>query len=246
MVTPLRIVHPEPDRHVLEEGGLSSGVRQPGGEVEDDLVVTGLQSAADQGSDPTVGIRACLGDQARGTVLAQAEERHREAHRRAARLKVEDMRADGRAGIRHCYPPRVDDLTIRVGDLHFTARWEAAAPRTREALQSWLPINSQLIHCKWSGESTWIPFGERRLEVGYENHTAHPAPGQLLIYTGDLSECEILFPYGACSFSSRVGPLAGNHFATLVADPGWDDRLRGVGRRVLWEGAQTIEISRGA
>ena len=29
----------------------------------------------------------------------------------------------------------------------------------------------------------------------------HPAPGQLLIYTGEISECEILFPYGACSFS---------------------------------------------
>ena len=136
----------------------------------------------------------------------------------------------------------MDDLAIRVGDLHFTARWEAAAARTRAALLPWLPISSQLIHCRWSGESTWIPFGDRRLEVGYENHTSHPAPGQLLIYTGDLSECEILFPYGPCSFASRVGPLAGNHFATLVSDAGWQDRLREVGRRVLWQGAQPIEI----
>lgn len=132
------------------------------------------------------------------------------------------------------------DLTIRVGDLHFTARWEANAPRTREALLGWLPIRSQLIHCKWSGEGTWIPFGDRRPEVGYENHTAHPAPGQLLIYVGDLSECEILFPYGACSFSSRVGPLAGNHFATVV---GGAEQLAELGRRVLWQGAQEIEIA---
>jgi len=137
------------------------------------------------------------------------------------------------------------DLTIRVGDLHFTARWEDAAPRSREALRPWLPIRSQLIHCRWSGEGTWIPFGDRRPDVGYENHTSHPAPGQLLIYVGDLSECEILFPYGACSFSSRVGPLAGNHFATLEPDDGWRDRLREVGRRVLWEGAQEIEITEG-
>lgn len=131
------------------------------------------------------------------------------------------------------------DLTIRVGDLHFTARWEEAAPRTREALLPWLPISSQLIHCRWSGEGTWIPFGDRRPPVGYENHTSHPAPGQLLIYVGDLSECEILFPYGACSFSSRVGPLAGNHFATVVRG---GQQLAELGRLVLWEGAQTIEI----
>ena len=135
------------------------------------------------------------------------------------------------------------DLTIRVGEQTFTARWEADAPKTREALRPWLPIRSRLIHCKWSGESTWIPFGNERPKVGFENHTSHPAPGDLLIYTGDTSECEILFPYGACSFSSRVGPLAGNHFATLVPDEGWLERLREVGRRVLWEGAQDIEIS---
>ena len=137
----------------------------------------------------------------------------------------------------------MSDLTIRVGDLTFTAAWEEGAPLTRAALQPWLPIRSQLIHCKWSGESTWIPFGDRRPDVGYENHTSHPAPGDLLIYTGDISECEILFPYGACSFRSRVGQLAGNHFATLLTG---QEQLSEVGRQVLWEGAQPIEISASA
>jgi hypothetical protein len=136
----------------------------------------------------------------------------------------------------------MSELRIRVGDdLHFTARWEDDAPRTREALRAWLPIRSKLIHCRWSGESTWIPFGDRRPpDVGFENHTSHPSPGQILIYTGDVSECEILFPYGACSFSSKVGTLAGNHFATLTSG---HEQLAEVGRRVLWEGAQEIEIS---
>lgn len=138
----------------------------------------------------------------------------------------------------------MSDLRITVGgDLSFTASWEEAAPLTRDALRHWLPIRSQLIHCRWSGESTWIPFGDRRPEVGYENHTSHPAPGELLIYVGELSECEILFPYGACSFSSKVGQLAGNHFATLLPDAGWRERLREVGRRVLWQGAQEIFIT---
>jgi hypothetical protein len=106
-----------------------------------------------------------------------------------------------------------------------------------------LPLHEQLIHCRWSGESTWIPFGDLRPEVDFEHHTSHPAPGQLLLYPGGISECEILFPYGSCAFSSKVGQLAANHFATLVPDEGWADRLREVGRRCLWEGAQEIEIS---
>jgi hypothetical protein len=136
----------------------------------------------------------------------------------------------------------MDALQIRVGDLHFTARWEPNAPRTVEAVRDLLPIRNRLIHCRWSGESTWIPFGDLRIGVGYEHHTSHPSPGELLIYTGDLSECEILFPYGACAFSSKLGQLAGNHFATLDPDEGWRQRLAEVGRRTLWEGAQEIEI----
>ena len=78
--------------------------------------------------------------------------------------------------------------------------------------------------------------------LDYENHTSHPAPGHLAIYPGGISECEIFFPYGGCTTASKVGPLAANHFASVVADEGWDDRLREMGRRCLWEGAQSISI----
>jgi hypothetical protein len=133
-------------------------------------------------------------------------------------------------------------LQISVGDLHCSARWEAAAPRTMEAIRRMLPIDSRLIHCRWTGESTWIPFGDFRPGLDYENHTSHPAPGQLAIYPGGISECEIFFPYGACTTSSKVGQLAANHFATVVPDEGWQDLLREIGRRCLWEGAQVIRI----
>ena len=133
-------------------------------------------------------------------------------------------------------------LQIIVGDLHFNARWEAAAPRTVEAIRRMLPIESKLIHCRWTGETNWIPFGDFRPGLDYEHHTSHPAPGQLAIYPGGISECEIFFPYGGCTTASKVGQLAANHFATVDADDGWGDRLREMGRRCLWEGAQSISI----
>ena len=131
---------------------------------------------------------------------------------------------------------------IEVGDLHFSARWEPDAPQTIEAIRRMLPIEPKLIHCRWSGESTWIPFGDFRPGIDYENHTSHPAPGQLAMYPGGISECEIFFPYGGCTTASKVGQLAANHFATIVPDEGWDDRLREIGRRCLWDGAQDISI----
>lgn len=131
------------------------------------------------------------------------------------------------------------DLSIRVGDLNFTARWEAAAPKTQAALRKLLPLRSKLIHCKWSGEGCWIPFGDEKLPVGYENHTSHPAPGEIIVYTGDISEGEILIAYGGVTFSSKLGQLAGNHFATIVDGR---DQLKEMGRRALWEGAQEIVI----
>jgi hypothetical protein len=43
--------------------------------------------------------------------------------------------------------------------------------------------------------------------------------------------------------NSKVGQLAANHFASVVMDDGWLDRLREMGRRCLWDGAQPISIT---
>ena len=66
-----------------------------------------------------------------------------------------------------------------------------------------------------------------------------PAPGELLLYCFGLTVNELLLPYGPTIFESRVGKLAGNHFATVTSDR---EGLREVGRRVLWEGAQDVLI----
>jgi hypothetical protein len=131
-------------------------------------------------------------------------------------------------------------LRITAGKTVFSARLEEQlAPNTCAAIRKWLPIKSKLVHCRWSGESTWAPMGEKRLGVDYENHTSHPSPGQILVYPGGISEMEILFPYGSTLFSSKVGQLAGNHFATVTQG---NEQLAEVGRLCLWEGAQDFSI----
>jgi hypothetical protein len=129
-------------------------------------------------------------------------------------------------------------LRIVAGPIEFTARLEAeAAPRTVAAFRKLLPMRSKIIQARWSGESAWVPLGELEVGVEYENHTSHPGAGELLLYPGGISETEILFPYGATLFASKMGQLAGNHFATI--DTG-RERLKELGRLVLWEGAQDI------
>ena len=103
-----------------------------------------------------------------------------------------------------------------------------------------LPLKTKLIQARWSGEAAWIPFGDIELDIGYENHTSHPAPGHLLLYPGGISETEILFPYGATLFASKMGQLAGNHFATIYEG---NERLQELGHLVLWNGAQEISFT---
>lgn len=131
-------------------------------------------------------------------------------------------------------------LRITAGPYVFEAKLEeTAAPRTCEAIKGLLPMRTKLIHARWSGEAMWVPMGDRRVAVPQEDHTSHPAPGHLLLYPGGISEMEILVPYGAALFASKVGQLAGNHFATI--SEGLQD-LRELGRLTLWQGAQDLTI----
>jgi len=132
-------------------------------------------------------------------------------------------------------------LTITAGPHEFSARMEEErAPKTCAACEQLLPFESKLIHVRWSGESCWIPMGDFESGLPFENHTSHPAPGQILWYPGGYSETEILFPYGGCHFSSIVGQLAGNHFLTIESG---GEHLRALGELTLWQGAQNVRFS---
>jgi len=131
-------------------------------------------------------------------------------------------------------------LEIVSGDFRFAGRLEEeTAPATVAAFRRLLPLETRIIHARWSGEACWIPFGDLDVGFGPEDPTCYPAPGQLLFYPGGVSETEILFPYGSTSFASKAGVLAGNHFATVTEGV---ERLGELGRKVLWEGAQPIRF----
>jgi hypothetical protein len=132
-------------------------------------------------------------------------------------------------------------VKITVGDIVFTAHFEEeAAPETTAAFSQLLPYRQKLIQARWSGEAAWIPLGEFKLGVGFENHLSYPAPGHVLFYPGGYSETEILFPYGPTNFASKMGQLAGNHFLTITEGL---HRLPEVGQKVVWNGAQDIEFA---
>jgi hypothetical protein len=131
-------------------------------------------------------------------------------------------------------------LRITAAGFDFTARLLTDdAPQTVAAFQRLLPLESKIIHVRWSGEGGWIPWGDLDLGLGPENATSYPSPGELILYPGGVSETELLLSYGYVAFASKAGALAGNHFATIVEG---NENLRELGRRMLWDGAQPIRF----
>ena len=133
-------------------------------------------------------------------------------------------------------------ITITVAGYELTARLEEKlSPRTVAFFRTMLPYESKLIQARWSGQAAWIPMGDFDVgDLGPEDPTSYPTPGELLLYPGGVSEVEILFPYGDACFASKAGQLAGNHFATVVDGL---ERLPPIGDLVLWQGAQDIVFS---
>ncbi len=136
------------------------------------------------------------------------------------------------------------DIRITAGPFSFGAVFEAAAaPRTCARFRGLLPYRERIIHVRWSGEACWIPLGSLDLNLMPENPTSYPAPGEIILYPGGISETEILLAYGAVRFASKVGQLAGNHFLTITEGC---EHLAALGTLTLWHGAQDIVFADAA
>lgn len=51
--------------------------------------------------------------------------------------------------------------------------------------------------------------------MGFENHTSDPSARDIQFYPSGYIETEVILAHGACSFASKMGPLAGNHLLTI-------------------------------
>jgi hypothetical protein len=137
----------------------------------------------------------------------------------------------------------VSDLELVVDDTVLTAELlPEKAPESVAAVEEFLPLESELMHVRWSGHATWVNIDEIDLpEIPRENHTVYPSYGDLLLYPGYKNEQEILVPCGPTCFKSPAGELAGNHFATLDTDR---ERLAELEERTLQDGALDITVRR--
>ena len=134
----------------------------------------------------------------------------------------------------------MSELRVTAGPFEFGARFEEeAAPKTCAAFRARMPFMTKAVHVRWSGEGVWMPLGDLDFGVSYENHTSYPAPGQIILYPGGISETEILLAYGGVHFASKMGQLAGNHFITLTSGL---ENLRKLGEITLWQGAQPVHF----
>lgn len=140
------------------------------------------------------------------------------------------------------YPQSLmNSLELEIEERTFTAELhEDKAPESVAAMREFLPLQSELMHVRWSGHATWINIDEIELpELPRENHTVYPSYGDILLYPGYRNEQEILVPCGSTCFKSPAGELAGNHVATLDAPR---EELREMEQETLRTGMKDVTI----
>jgi hypothetical protein len=130
-------------------------------------------------------------------------------------------------------------LRIVVGNWQFGGLFEARAPISCSWLRERLPLEGSFAQARWSGEAAWYPL-RTQVRLAPENSMSNPKPGQILLYAGEASEPEILFPYGLCRFAWKGGALSGNHVITLVEGL---DELSALGEAVQQHGAQPFRMA---
>ena len=122
-------------------------------------------------------------------------------------------------------------LEITAAGMRFVARWEdELAPKTVAAFKAILPLEDKIIHCRWSGESNWIPWGYCDLRDRARERDELSASGRAVSLPRRPERDGAPLSYGYCSFASKAGHLWANHFATLVEGQA---QLRELGRLTL-------------
>ncbi len=134
-----------------------------------------------------------------------------------------------------------EKLIIEVADYQFVGELHSnEAPDSVAAMREFLPLESLLMHVRWSGIATWINIDEIELpSIPRENHTVYPSVGDLLLYPGYRNEQELLLACGPTCFKSPAGEIAGNHVATIDAP---ESTLKKLEERTLQDGSFRVTV----
>lgn len=131
-------------------------------------------------------------------------------------------------------------ILLTAGAYEFTGTLERkTAPVSTAWLVNQFPLKGSVRHASWSGEAAWLPLGDAP-QLAPENATAHPRPGEVLLYAGLASHAELLIPYGACAFASKAGTLAGSPVIMLDGSP---EDLRALGNLLIARGMQSLTLN---
>jgi hypothetical protein len=132
-------------------------------------------------------------------------------------------------------------LNVDIGGTKFSAAVQTEkAPKTCEMLSRLLPIEAEVMHSRFAGESVWFNM-KGTPQLDYENHTSYLSKGEMVYYPGSIHGNGILIAYGGAVFNSKVGLLAANHFASITSDL---DILAETGMKLLREGAKPVRITK--
>jgi len=133
------------------------------------------------------------------------------------------------------------ELTFDIDGTEYGAELlEDEAPESIAALREHLPLESEVMHVRWSGHAIWVEIDDLELpNLPRENHTVYPSRGDVLLYPGYRNEQEILIACGPTCFKSPAGELAGNHIGTISASR---EALRSLEDETLRTGVKPITI----
>lgn len=133
------------------------------------------------------------------------------------------------------------ELTFDIDGTEYEAElFEDEAPASIAALWEQLPLESEVMHVRWSGHAIWVEIDDLELSnLPRENHTVYPSRGDVLLYPGYRNEQETLIACGPTCFKSPAGELAGNHVGTISASR---EELRSLEEETLRTGAKPITI----
>lgn len=136
-------------------------------------------------------------------------------------------------------------LDINIDGAVYNAElFEEDAPESIAALREHLPLDTEVMHVRWSGHAIWISIDDLEMpDLPRENHTVYPSRGDVLLYPGYRNPKEILIACGPTCFKSPAGELAGNHIATISAS---QEELLSLETETLKTGAKPVQITPGS